>query len=97
MDKLGTSMTCGVGESDIPALMTHKLMQGTDCLVLKSRFWIGYGLSPEGDVIKLLPDGASVPELVPRALFGHNIKEFTNLASFLPELYAEEGHKALSC
>lgn len=99
MNKLGTtgclSMTCGVGESDVPALMTHKLMQGPDCLILKSRFWIGYGLSHEGDVIKVIPDGISVPELVPRALFGHNIKEFTNLASFLPEIYAEEGHKPL--
>ena len=99
MEKLGTpgclSMTCGIGEGDAPALMTHKVMQGEDGLILKSRFWIGYGMDDSGNLVKLVPDGAAVPEMVPRALFGHNIKEFTNLAVLLPELYAEEGNKPL--
>ena len=29
-------------------------------------------------------------EMLPRALFGHNIKEYANLAAVLPEIYAEE-------
>ena len=51
---------------------------------------MGYGMDDQGNLVKLLPEGVSVPEMGPRALFGHNIKEFTNLASLLPELYAEE-------
>ena len=47
-------------------------------------------MDEQGRLVKLLPEGAAVPEMAPRALFGHNIKEFTNLAAILPELYAEE-------
>ena len=56
----------------------------------KSHFWMGYGLDENGNIIKLVPDGERIPEMVPRALFGHNIKEFSNLAALLPELYPEE-------
>jgi len=31
-----------------------------------------------------------VPEEVVRALFSHNIKEFSNLAKILPQVYVEE-------
>jgi hypothetical protein len=42
-----------------------------------------------GQIVKALPEGASIPEAAPKGLFAHNIKEFTNLASILPEIYAE--------
>ena len=51
---------------------------------------MGYGLGEDGQLVKVVPDGASVPEAFPRALFGHCIKEFTNLAAILPKIYAEE-------
>ena len=44
-------------------------------------------------LMKLVPDGAAVPEAAPRALYRHNIKEYSNLASILPSVYAEEKDK----
>ena len=35
-------------------------------------------------------DEPPLPEQLPRALLLHNIKEFTNLASFLTQIFAEE-------
>ena len=93
MSKIGTptctTMVCAAGKSGCPAVMTHKAVAAEGGIWFKSHFWIGYGLE-DGRLVKLLPDGASVPEMMPRALFGHNIKEFANLAFILPELYAEE-------
>ena len=44
----------------------------------------------EGNIVKAIPEGVSIPPFVPQGLFAHNIKEFTNLAAILPTLYAEE-------
>lgn len=92
--KLGTKgcadMVCAVGKGDSPALMTHKWYEENGGLMFKSHFWMGYGLDESGALVKLLPEGVSIPEAGPRALFGHNIKEYTNLGSILPSLYAEE-------
>lgn len=94
MAKIGTStcstMVCAVGVSGSPAVMTHKAIAAESGIWFKSHFWMGYGLNEQGEIVKLVPDGASVPEAVPRALFGHNIKEFSNLAAILPKVYAEE-------
>ena len=57
---------------------------------LKSRFWMGYGLNEKGEVVRKFPPGARMPDFVPKMIYGHNIKEFTNLAAFLPEIYEEE-------
>lgn len=48
-----------------------------------------YGLI-DGEMKRGLPESASVPEFIPKGLYAHNIKEFTNLASILPSLYEEE-------
>ena len=94
MSKIGTptctTMVCASGVSQVAAVMTHKAVSAEGGIWLKSHFWMGYGMDDQGNLVKLLPEGVSVPEMGPRALFGHNIKEFTNLASLLPELYAEE-------
>ncbi len=94
MSKIGTpacaAMVCAVGKSSSPALMTHKVVPAEGGVWFKSHFWMGYGLDGDGQLVKLVPDGHAVPEMVPRALFGHNIKEFSNLAAILPSLYAEE-------
>ncbi|WP_294572539.1 hypothetical protein [uncultured Subdoligranulum sp.] len=55
---------------------------------------MGYALA-EGQFRKILPEGAKVPDIVPKGLFAHNIKEFTNLAALLPELYQEFGSQPL--
>ena len=36
-----------------------------------------------------------MPDIVPKGLFAHNIKEFTNLAALLPELCKEFGSQPL--
>lgn len=93
-EKIGTKgcygMVCAVGQGDTPAVMTHKWYEEDGGIWFKSHFWMGYGLDENGTLIKLLPDGVRVPEAGPRALFGHNIKEYSNLAAILPEVYAEE-------
>ena len=94
MSKVGTpacaAMVCAVGKSSSPALMTHKVVETEGGVWLKSHFWMGYGRNDAGELVKLVPDGQAVPEAAPRALFGHCIKEFSNLAAILPSLYAEE-------
>lgn len=94
MSLIGTDacagLVCAVGVSGSPAVMTHKVVPGEGGVTLCSHFWMGYGLGEDGQLVKVVPDGASVPEAFPRALFGHCIKEFTNLAAILPKIYAEE-------
>ena len=93
MSKIGTSacaaMVCAVGKSSSPALMTHKVVPAEGGVWFKSHFWMGYGLDGDGQLVKLVPDGVSVPEEVPMGLFAHNLKEFGHLAAILPQVYAE--------
>ena len=51
-------------------------------------YYIGYNIV-DGKPHKMLPDGEQFPIMAVQALLAHNIKEFTNLAAILPELYAE--------
>ncbi|URZ04216.1 DAPG hydrolase family protein [Clostridium felsineum] len=93
MSKIGTkgcaTMVCAVGEGKAPAVMAHKCRKVDGGIMFESRFWMGYGLK-DGKIIKLIPDGEKIPEIFPKSLFGHNIKEFANLAAILPKLYEEE-------
>ena len=88
------SLVCAIGEGGCPAAMTHVWAPYKDGILFRSRFWIGYALA-EGQFRKILPEGAKVPDIVPKGLFAHNIKEFTNLAALLPELYQEFGAQPL--
>lgn len=88
------SLVCAIGESSCAAAMTHKWYPYKDGVLFCSRFWIGFGMV-DGVIKKTLPEGIRIPDVVPQGLFAHNIKEFTNLASILPQLYQEEGHKLL--
>lgn len=47
-------------------------------------------MDEDGNVVKAIPEGVSIPPFVPQGLFAHNIKEFTNLTAILPALYEEE-------
>lgn len=82
------SMVCAIGESSCAAAMTHKWYAYQKGIMFVSRFWIGY-CRKEGKIVKALPEGVKTPMDVPEGLYKHNIKEFTNLASILPEVYAE--------
>jgi hypothetical protein len=92
--KLCATMMCANGHGPVPgegvaAIMTHMVREIKGGIELRSRFWIGYGLV-DGNVVKLLPDGVCVPEIVPKGLFAHNLKEFGHLAAILPSVYEEE-------
>lgn len=82
------SLVSAMGAGDCPAAMTHKWYPYRDGVLFCSRFWIGYGIVNDR-FASVVPKGESIPVEVPRGLFAHNIKEFTNLASILPEVYAE--------
>ena len=92
--KLGSddclAMVCAYGLGSAPAVMTHLARKAEGGILFYSRFWMGYGPNEKGEIVKLIPDGAAIPEAVPRALYGHNIKEYSNLATILPQIYAEE-------
>lgn len=74
------------------AIMTHFVRAIPEGMELRSRFWMGYGLV-DGQLVKLLPDGISLPVQAPMALFAHNLKEFGHLASILPDVYREEKNR----
>lgn len=82
------SLVCAIGEGECAAAMTHKWYPHEDGVMFCSRFWVGYGETENG-MESILPENASVPEQVVQGLFIHNIKEFSNLAAILPEVYRE--------
>lgn len=88
------SLVCAIGEGGCPAAMTHKWVPYRDGVLFVSRFWIGFGLV-DGVYQKVLPEGVVLPDFVPKGLFAHNIKEFSNLAAILPDVYKECGKMPL--
>ena len=82
------SLVAGIGDGDCAAAMIHKWYTYKDGVMLCSRFWVGYGVVDD-KIICTQPEGVNVPVEVSKGLFAHNIKEFSNLAAILPEVYAE--------
>ena len=74
---------------DIPVVMTHFLRPVEGGSQLQSMFWFGYQII-DGKAVKCIPDGVTIPKEGPICLLNHNVKEFSNLAKILPELYAQE-------
>lgn len=94
-NEIGGTMICANGHSKLPGVpgvftvMIHYMRPCDGGCELRTRFWGGYQII-KGKVIevqRLDPDGSS---FIAMKLLQHNIKEFNNLASFLPEIYAEE-------
>lgn len=99
-EKIGTkacsTIICGKGYGKgqppfavPPTFMTHFVRETADGIELRSRFWMGWDFV-NGKEVKVLPDGMRYPDAAALTLAMHNIKEFTNLAAILPDLYAEE-------
>ncbi len=53
-----------------------------------SRFWIGF-FGVDDKIIRTLPKDVKIPIEIPRGLFAHNIKEFSNPAKILSEVYVD--------
>ena len=82
----GTVVCAGNAES--PTIMVHCIRRVPGGCELRSRFFMGYNVV-DGKPHKMLPDGVTMPLAPVQALLKHNIKEFTNLAAILPEVYNE--------
>jgi hypothetical protein len=89
VSKIGTPACSTIVCSSGGAIMCHFVRDTKDGSELRTRFWMGYGVI-DGKLKKSIPDGISMPEFPLRALNLHNIKEFTNLAVLLPQIFPEE-------
>lgn len=76
------------------AYMLHTTRNIPGGIELRSRFWLGYNIDMLTKEPKLLlPEGQKVPVEVAKNLGLHSIEEMTNLATILPDLYAEYKNK----
>ena len=87
-DFKGTIVCAGNEQS--PTIMCHFVRPTADGCELRTRFWMGQSVI-NGKPKCILPPGVQFPAEPVKALLMHNIKEFTHLASILPELYEEFG------
>lgn len=77
-----------------PAVMMHTVREIEGGVEFRTRFYMGARLV-DGKPKCVLPKGVVLPVQVPMGLAYHNVEEYSNLASFLPEIYAEYGDKPL--
>jgi hypothetical protein len=73
-----------------PAIMLHFCREIEGGVELRTRFWMGYRIN-KGRGMCVLPPWVKLPIQAPMGLAFHNVMEYSNLASFLPEIYAELG------
>jgi hypothetical protein len=73
-----------------PAIMCHFCREIEGGIEFRTRFWQGYRIN-KGRSMCVLPPGVRLPIQAPMGLAFHNVMEYSNLASFLPEIYAEFG------
>ena len=79
----------GPTSGETSEVMCHFIRETADGVELRTRFWMGWTIVDQ-KAVKTLPDGVRIPEIAAQTLLLHNMKEFANLASFLPEIFAEE-------
>jgi hypothetical protein len=79
----------GVPNHKAPAFMIHFIREIPGGIEYRTRFWMGYHILDKMPRF-LLPAGVRVPDFVPRGLAIHNVCEYANLASFLPQIYQEQ-------
>lgn len=72
------------------SVMIHLCREIEGGVEFRSRFWLGYRLN-NGKATCFLPPGLRLPIEMPMTLGFHNVMEYSNLASILPELYQEYG------
>jgi len=79
----------GIPNHKSPAFMCHFVREIDGGIEFRTRFWMGCHII-EKKPYHLLPAGVKIPEFVPHGLAVHNVYEYTNLASILPEIYQEQ-------
>lgn len=92
-----TGLGYGKGQPPLASpdtVMCHFVREIPGGIELRSRFWMGWTYKNGRDV-KALPDGMRMPIVGPMSLAMHNVKEFTNLAAILPQVFEEEKDRFL--
>jgi hypothetical protein len=56
---------------------------------LRARTWLGWHVVDKIPY-RLIPLSVKIPEFALKGFAVHNVKRFSNLASFLPQLYEEQ-------
>jgi hypothetical protein len=79
----------GIPDQKSPAFMMHFVREIPEGVEFRTRFWMGYHILDKKPYY-CLPKTARIPEIVAKGLAMHNVEEYTNLASFLPQIYEEE-------
>jgi hypothetical protein len=79
----------GVPNPKAPAFMIHFIREVPGGIEYRTRFWNGYHILNKKPRF-LLPADVRIPEFVPRGIAIHNVYEYANLASFLPQIYQEQ-------
>jgi phloretin hydrolase len=72
------------------AIMLHFVREIEGGIEFRTRFWMGHRIV-KGRAQCVLPPWIRLPVEAPMGLAYHNVMEYSNLASFLPQIYAEEG------
>lgn len=70
-------------------LICHQVIEKEDGVEVRTKCWIGWTVR-YGKDYKQLPDGFFMPPVFAMGVFLQNVKEWANLATILPQLYAEE-------
>ena len=78
-----------IDRPDMPVVMSHFLRPVEGGSELRSHFWFGWQIV-DGEPVKSIPDGVTVPSGPAICLLRHNVIEYANLAAILPQVYAEE-------
>jgi hypothetical protein len=72
----------------LPVAFVHLVRKTNDGIEVRNRFWVGYQVVDRKPVL-MLPPGMRIPEEAAQGLFLHDVQEFANLSSILPQLYKE--------
>jgi hypothetical protein len=80
----------GVPNFKAPAVFCHLAREIPGGVELRTRFWMGYRIINRKPA-RCIPAKVVIPDFVVRARAIHNAHVFANLASFLPQLFAEQG------
>lgn len=82
------TIVCAANETS-PTIMCHFVRPTRNGCELRTRFWFGYCVKNNQPVKCKVPPPRILPISLVQGLMAHNVKEFSNLAAILPEVYEE--------
>jgi hypothetical protein len=79
----------GIPGHEMPLFMLHFIRENPGGIEFRSRFWMGYKIVG-GKPHLSMPHGVRMEESIPCGAAMHNVYEYANLASILPQIYKEQ-------